>query len=578
MFVVQSGENLPDVYQMGEIPEYWKKAGYKRTMFLEWDEHCLECGAPECYSTCGMYRARSDGKCRRTAYGLKMIANEDAGSVRLRFLPWGKLQAGIADRGFDGAGRRKYVKYCKVMSKAADRVAYTKKLVRGLYMTGRRIMKYTAPGCGLEQYDVFVFRALSYTKEKTCLIFEFCGLHGEICYKYSIAVSMGPNEFKIPVSHFSGYAQKIALVRMYPENNTELELEIHDMDFVMEEPAKEVKCLIWDCDNTMWKGVLAEGTDEPVTDDIREIITTLDLRGIVQSVASRNDYSCVRQKLEKEGLWEYFLYPQITWESKSKSIKNIMQSLNIGTDTAAFVDDSFFEREEVGRHLPRVRLFCENDLMFLTEYRAFAGADTKEARSRRKMYQQEERRNTDRQTLKTDERSFLRSCGIRIEIFQPQGEEVDRCIELLGRTNQFNLSQNKYTRQELLQIMDQKDSLVLAFSCEDKYGSYGIVGVLILKCGKEIFLKDFVMSCRVAGKTIESAVFGALMKAYDADAIRARFRKTDRNGVLLTSLLQAGYQLCKDELYAGREDLTETFVTCRFAKREQAGRREPEEG
>lgn len=569
MFIVQSGGNYDNTYEMSKIPADWKRIKYRKVMFLEWDEHCLECGAPECYRTCELYQARSDGKCKRTSYGLKCIKDDERGSVRLKFLPWAKLQAGISARAFHENDRKKYVKFCMKMSDLMSCTDHMKSLLHQIYMTGRRLMKYSASRYNLEDYDAFVFRAISFTEEKIGIIFEFCNKEGVVKYKCSVRLKQGPNVLKIPVRQFGMALGDIKIVRVYPENNRQPELEIHDMDFVMEEPVKDVKCLVWDCDNTMWEGVLAEESDKPVDENVRKIIETLDQRGIVQSIASRNDYDFVRRKLERESLWDYFLYPQVTWNRKSLGIKNIVNSLNIGMDAVAFIDDSLFEREEVRKEVPQIQLYSENDLKFLLDYKEFTGTDTEEAKNRRFMYMQEEQRSIDKKILNMDDDSFLRASEIKITIFEPAGAEIDRCIELLGRTNQFNLSQNRYTKQELIYFMEQTESKVFAYSCEDKYGSYGIVGVLIVEHNEEIFLKDYVMSCRVAGKTIESAVSKALMDKYQANVIRAHFKKTERNGILLESFKKAGYQYDGNDLYADCKNLAETVVNYQFVKRDQ---------
>src|SRR5438477_200003 len=116
--------------------------------------------------------------------------------------------------------------------------------------------------------------------------------------------------------------------------------------------SKSVKCLVWDLDNTLWNGVLAEDAEVVVPDEHKTILKNLDERGILQSIASRNDLERVSEILEANGIASYFLYPQVNWGSKCESIKRIAQSLNIGIDAIAFVDDDAFERGEVAFELP----------------------------------------------------------------------------------------------------------------------------------------------------------------------------------------------------------------------------------
>src|SRR5438128_684304 len=117
----------------------------------------------------------------------------------------------------------------------------------------------------------------------------------------------------------------------------------------------KIKCVVWDLDNTLWEGVLLEGDDLVLRDNVATIIETLDRRGILQSIASKNDYQQAMATLSGFGLKDYFLFPQIGWDTKAVSIGLIAKSLNRGLDTVAFIDDQAFEREEVRYSLPDVR-------------------------------------------------------------------------------------------------------------------------------------------------------------------------------------------------------------------------------
>src|SRR5690625_82784 len=115
----------------------------------------------------------------------------------------------------------------------------------------------------------------------------------------------------------------------------------------MNRQTEKVKCVVWDLDNTVWDGVLLEGEGLVVRPGIREAMETFDKRGILQSIASKNEFEPAWERLEKFGLAEFFLYPQIGWGAKSESIRKIAEELNIGLDTFAFFDDQPFERDEV---------------------------------------------------------------------------------------------------------------------------------------------------------------------------------------------------------------------------------------
>ena len=115
----------------------------------------------------------------------------------------------------------------------------------------------------------------------------------------------------------------------------------------MEKKEQKIKCVVWDLDNTIWNGVLIEDSNVTLRSGIKDIMDVLDQRGILQSIASKNDHDLAMSKLRELGLHEYFLYPQINWGPKSVSAKEIAKLINIGIDTLAFIDDQAFERDEV---------------------------------------------------------------------------------------------------------------------------------------------------------------------------------------------------------------------------------------
>src|SRR5215207_9813937 len=119
------------------------------------------------------------------------------------------------------------------------------------------------------------------------------------------------------------------------------------VDAAKKKEKQSIKCVVWDLDDTVWDGILLEDREVKLRPHVVRILETLDGRGILHSIASRNDRDLALAKLQEFGLDEYFLYPQINWGSKAASIARIAQDLNIGLDAIAFVDDQPFEREEV---------------------------------------------------------------------------------------------------------------------------------------------------------------------------------------------------------------------------------------
>ena len=249
---------------------------------------------------------------------------------------------------------------------------------------------------------------------------------------------------------------------------------------------------------------------------------------------------------ERLGVAHLFLYPQINWEPKSANIQRIVTALNIGVDTCAFMDDSPFERAEVAHELPGIRIFSEFDVHTLLERPEFDVPVTEESRQRRAFYSAESERKQQAARYGDRYEAFLKTCEMEATLFRPtEREHVERCLELLHRSNQLNLSTHRYTREEFARLLEQRDVFCICTSCRDRFGEYGIVGFASLVMSKDgAALQDFVLSCRVAQKKLENAWFKWLIGVAGASGytqIHAGYEKTARNGVLLNAMLEVGF-------------------------------------
>ena len=164
-------------------------------------------------------------------------------------------------------------------------------------------------------------------------------------------------------------------------------------DQVEEEPEQSVKCLVWDLDNTVWNGVLLEDAQVSLRPEVPGILRALDERGILHSIASRNDRTLAMEKLREFGLADYFLCPQINWNPKSDSIKGISETLRLGLDTFAFIDDQPFELAEVAFAHPKVLCIDAAELAGVDPLkRMHPRFVTEESKTRRLLYISDERR------------------------------------------------------------------------------------------------------------------------------------------------------------------------------------------
>ncbi|MFD7668478.1 HAD-IIIC family phosphatase [Streptomyces sp. NPDC059788] len=306
-----------------------------------------------------------------------------------------------------------------------------------------------------------------------------------------------------------------------------------------------MKCLVWDLDNTLWQGTYLENPDVEFRDEIRDLITTLDSRGILQSIASKNDYDVVWPHLEKLGMAEYFVLPQIGWGRKSDAVREIAEQLNFAQSAIAFIDDLPSERAEVAFHAPDVRCYPAEEAVALAGLPEFSpGHVTVDARRRREMYQAGFRRNAERESFQGPDEQFLRSLDLRMVIKRADEEELSRVEELTLRTSQMNATGVHYSDTALRALLADRDHEVLTVTMADRFGPHGAVGVLLLAHHGDVWhLKLLATSCRVvsfgAGATILNWLIDQAARA--GVHLAADFRPTDRNRMMDVAYRFAGF-------------------------------------
>lgn len=282
---------------------------------------------------------------------------------------------------------------------------------------------------------------------------------------------------------------------------------------------KPVKCVVWDLDNTIWDGVLLEDVNVSLRPGVVTVIKALDERGILQSIASRNDYARAEAKLRELELLEYFLYPQINWESKSESLKNIAQLINIGLDSVVLIDDQPYERDEVRFSLPEVRPFDAveaNDLLAHPDFNP--RFITEDSKNRRRLYLDDHARQQAEKGFSGTQTGFLATLQMAMTIAKAQAEDLRRAEELTIRTNQLNTTGIPYSYDELDRFRNSDRHQLLIASLEDKFGPYGKIGLALLECDEAAWtIKLLLMSCRVIHRGV-----GTVMISYIINQAKLR--------------------------------------------------------
>jgi FkbH-like protein len=538
---------------------------------IPWGEHCTECGWPTCYSTCDLYAPREDLRCRRFVEG--MVRVDCARSVnsyllKIKFKRWGKLWARgnfrlYAASRAERAERRDYwigttlqrlpLPSSTKRALTEKRYGFKKRLASRGSSGGQRptsfLLECYNPKTETVQLSVTIRSLFSpHPVPFPNLVQLAPGFRrarelkeSKIPFQKLIDVAPGFHRARIP---FEDIAAAVDLGSPFSIDITPNEAEdgttlyFGALDFVQEavsvEPAgKPVKCVVWDLDNTLWEGILVEDglTNLRLKRGIPEVIKELDQRGILHSIASKNNLEEAIQALRKFGLEEYFLCPQISWGPKSEGVRAIAKELNIGLDTLLFVDDSEFELQEVRAACPGVSVLNASEYLALPDRGECRPPLSEQSGSRRLMYQVEKRRRALAESFGDDYLAFLRQCEIKVEIRPLADGNLDRVHELTQRTNQMNFSGNRYDRDLLKQIMASPHLDTFVIACEDRFGSYGVVGFSIVD-RREPRMTDLMFSCRIQSKRVEHAFLAFLARKYVSELNRdflANYRRTERN-------------------------------------------------
>jgi FkbH-like protein len=549
---------------------------------LLWAEHCIECAAPACYSTCDLYEPRLDSTCRRFSFGAyknRAFPSMRGYGTEISFKKWAKIEA------FGNTAIypiRSVLRWERAIERVSPFTNAIGKVVHRLsgsfkwkqltyiasYKLGRELHRRGADGM---QPDAFLLEVYNPAAEDARLQLIFSVSMDDLTNRgqytapplppvvKTLSLTPGYSRHEVDANAFRritdrGLPFKITMV---PEADSNARLVFLTADLVKFKHGKaarkpaQIKCVVWDLDNTLWNGTLVEGDDVVLRSGVVEALKHLDERGILVSIASKNDFGPAFEKLQQFGIADYFLYPQIDWLPKSQKIKNIAQRLNLGLDSFAFIDDSPFELDEVSRTAPQVACIRAEELDSLIVDPRLQGSVTEESRQRRRFYRDQISRETDQANLGDDYMSFLRSCDIVLEVARYSRRDEERVVELVQRTNQLNFSGRKYSRPALDEIINDQSMEKYVLRCADKYGSYGTVGFCLVRHTAELVqVSDLMLSCRVQGKFIEQALFSHLLEHHNeqqARAIWVNFRQTDRNTPARGVLDTLGFRACAME-------------------------------
>jgi len=269
----------------------------------------------------------------------------------------------------------------------------------------------------------------------------------------------------------------------------------------------KIKLVIWDLDETFWKGTLSE---EGITylKANHDIVVELARRGIANSISSKNDYDKAKSELVKHGIWEYFVFPKIDWQPKGQKIAKTISDMRLRPVNVLFIDDNKTNIAEVEFYNKGINCAGPEIIGKLLEMPQLKGKNDRKL-TRLNQYRILEKKVTDKESGSSDNEDFLRGCDISIEIFHDCKKQSARILELIERTNQLNFTKKRISKEELDSLLDD-DSIEKAYiRVSDKYGDYGIAGFYAIKDDK---LLHFVFSCRILDMGIEQYIYNRLGK------------------------------------------------------------------
>ncbi|MBN6039788.1 HAD family hydrolase [Amycolatopsis sp. 195334CR] len=311
-----------------------------------------------------------------------------------------------------------------------------------------------------------------------------------------------------------------------------------------------VKCLVWDLDDTLWRGVVLEGDRaEPVPEAVRTL-RELDERGILHATASRGDHATAVAHLERLGLKDLFTVVEVGWGAKSGAVRRVAELLNLGLDSFAFIDNDPVERAEVVAALPQVRAYAAEDagkLPGLTEFQPVTR--TAESAQRRRLYQVEAGRRAAEEAHDGTAPEFLASLGLTMTIRRATAGDLARAHELTVRTHQLNTTGLTFDERELGRLAESPDHEVLVAELTDRFGPYGVIGLALTESDPaNTTIKLLLTSCRVASRGAGAALIEQVVRRSLAAGRRPRaeFVPTEVNRIMLVTLRFSGFEVEHD--------------------------------
>ena len=350
-------------------------------------------------------------------------------------------------------------------------------------------------------------------------------------------------------------------LRYYYSSKTLYSVEFYKQYFEYIKPiflstaGKIKKALIFDCDNTLWKGVLGEdGFDNiKIYQEIQYLALDLAKKGVIIGICSKNNPEDVDEVLKKHQDMiirdNDIVIKKVNWGDKASNLKLIAKELNIGTDSLVFIDDSSFEIDLIKKKLPEVRVFqvpkkeYEYGLMVRELSNLFYNSsETKEDERKVQIYKEQLQRTKGEESIGNIE-DYLATLGLVLKVYIDDLTQVTRISQMTQKTNQFNLTTKRYAEREITALIKEEGSTVISINVQDKYGDNGLTGLAILD-NTQSMIGTLLLSCRVLGRNIEYQfmdVIVGIAKRNKLNELSAAYIKTNKNQQVVDFYEKCGF-------------------------------------
>lgn len=330
------------------------------------------------------------------------------------------------------------------------------------------------------------------------------------------------------------------------------------------------KAIIFDCDNTLWSGIIGEEEIDFSKDSyvgkhfykVQQVIKFLSKNGIIIGLNSKNNEKDVLPFLnEINGILtnEDITIYKINWDNKINNLLQIAKDLNISLDSIIFIDDSSFEIQLVNSKLPEIltmqvpkKLYLYPKFLLNIVEKYCNLNFNKDDLNKNLMYKQE----FDRKHLLTkfdNINDYLKTLEIEIDIKINDKNNIIRLSQLSLKTNQFNLTNKRYTESEFYNLMNSNNYLIFSLFVKDKFGESGTTGIIIIQqdqLSKTAIIENYLLSCRILGREIEIVFMNCIieyLQNINFKILKATYIKSNKNNQVIEFYDKIGFKILSDE-------------------------------